>query len=119
MFDEICLGDLAGAQVGQVITTLRGSLLAAVVRWLSGMIVVGTGRADMYDGIKVCFFDHMPKHAMRRWAAAYVAHAEKKHAEGRLRRDAWFYWREGLVHSFFCRDAPLVGCVLGCHYSTS
>ena len=85
MFDEIRLGDLAGAQVGQVISALRGGLQAAVVRWLSRMIVMGAGRADMDHGIQACFFDQMPKNAMCRWAAAYVTHAKEEHAEGRSR----------------------------------
>jgi len=35
---------------------------------------------------------------MRRWTAAYIAHAQKKHAEGRLRCGARLCRREGLGH---------------------
>ncbi len=98
MFDEIGVGDLSGTQVGQIVTTLCGSLLTAVVRWFPRMVVVGAGRTDMYDGIKTCFFDHVPEHAMSRWTAAYIAHAQKKYAEGRLRRGARLCRCKGLVH---------------------
>ena len=65
------------------------------------MIVVGTGGTDTDDTLELRLVDHMPEDTVRRWTAAYITHAEEKHAEGRpwcsVRR-----WRdEGLVHSSF------------------
>ncbi len=71
----------------------------------------------MYDGIKACFFDHVPEHAMRCWTAAYISHAEKKHAEGRPRCSIRLYRHEGLVHYCSivmrpCRGASVVVAIL-------
>ena len=54
----------------------------------------------MNDGIETCFFDHMPEDAVRRWTAAYIAHAKKKHAEGWLQCSGCLSLHEGIVHFF-------------------
>ena len=63
----------------------------------------------MYDGIETCFFDHMPEDAVRRWTAAYIAHAKEKHAQGWLRCSGCLSLREGVVHSIFIVMLPYRG----------
>ena len=48
----------------------------------------------------------MLEDAVRRWTAAYIAHAKKKHAEGWLQCSGCLSLHEGIVH-FFCLHAAL------------
>lgn len=42
----------------------------------------------------------MPEDAVRRWTAAYIAHAKEKHAEGWLQWSGCLSLRDGMVHFF-------------------
>jgi len=42
----------------------------------------------------------MPEDAVRRWTAAYIAHAKKKYAEGWLQWSGCLSLRGGVVHFF-------------------
>jgi hypothetical protein len=59
----------------------------------------------------------MPEDAVRRWTAAYIAHAKEKHAEGWLQCSVCLSLREGVVHSIFivmlpCRGASVLVPIL-------
>jgi hypothetical protein len=60
----------------------------------------------------------MLEDAVRRWTAAYIAHAKEKHAEGWRQCSGCLSLRGGVVH-FFYRDAPLAGRVRPRPYFTS
>ena len=70
--------DLAGPQVGQVVTASRGVFLAAFVGRAATVVAVGAGRLHPDAGSQAAAFDALAKHAMRRGAAADVAHADEQ-----------------------------------------
>ena len=81
MLLEILLAQLPRAKIGNVVTPLSSSALAAAIRRLTGVVVMRASRTYCHTIDQAGLLHFVPEHAMGRRTTADVTHTQKQHAE--------------------------------------
>lgn len=74
---KVSVHQLAGPQVGKVVSPGQGMCLRTVIRGLSRMVIVRPGGIDRHTVLQASPLEVVTKNAMRRRASTDVAHTEK------------------------------------------